>query len=213
MMHTKMSYDVQTVKISPLNMYWRDEKRKKDKETSLWQNVLIQTICTVGTQMDFILCGLSYIISLVYLNDEHLVQLWDLFSQIRHANLKLKRPKCSLSCQSVYFSDVLPKAVISMQTEKVQVIRDWPSCRSLTELRAFLDRCQRFVKDYCSSSLQSLRKEFNSNDLPNASTHSMCWNHGVRMMIKPTLALPNDEETYALVKGLWRTIAAPLRSL
>jgi len=52
--------------------------------------------------MDFVLCGLSYIICLVYLDDiiifgrsfdEQLVRLREVFSRIKQANLKLKRTK------------------------------------------------------------------------------------------------------------------------
>jgi len=43
------------------------------------------------------------------------------------------------------------KSGISMQTEKIQAIRDWPNCWTLTELRAFMGTTgyyQRFVKDF-----------------------------------------------------------------
>ena len=111
--------------------------------------------------MDFVLCGLSYMTCLVYLDDiiifgksfeEQLARLREVFGRISSANLKLKPTKCSLFRRSVSFlGHVVSEQGISMQTEKVQAIRDWPPCDSLTELRAFLGTCgyyRRFVKDF-----------------------------------------------------------------
>ena len=94
--------------------------------------------------MDFVLCGLSYLTCLVYLDDiivfgrtfdEQLVRLREVFGRIRDANLKLKPSKCSLMQRSVSFlGHVVSEAGLSMQNEKIEVIRDWPVCRSLTEL-------------------------------------------------------------------------------
>ena len=62
--------------------------------------------------MDFVLCGLSYMTCLVYLDDiiifgksfeEQLARLREVFSRIRSANLKLKPIKCSLFRRSVSF--------------------------------------------------------------------------------------------------------------
>ena len=80
--------------------------------------------------MDFVLCGLSYITCLVYLDDivifgrsfaEQLVRLREVFSRIKQANLKLKLIKCSLFHRSVSFlGHVVSEAGIAMQVEKVQ---------------------------------------------------------------------------------------------
>jgi len=74
--------------------------------------------------MDFVLCGLSYITCLVYLDDisifgrtfdEHLVRLREVFGRIRQANLKLKLTKCSLFRRSVSFlGHVVSEAGIAM---------------------------------------------------------------------------------------------------
>ena len=111
--------------------------------------------------MDFVLCGLSYMTCLVYLDDiiifgrsfdEQLARLREVFNRIRSANLKLKPSKCSLFRRSVSFlGHVVSEHGISMQSEKVRAIRDWPPCENLTELRAFLGTCgyyRRFVKDF-----------------------------------------------------------------
>jgi len=109
--------------------------------------------------MDFVLCGLSYMTCLVYLDDiiifgksfeEQLARLREVFSRISSANLKLKPTKCSLFRRSVSFlGHIVSEQGISMQTEKIQAIRDWPPSETLTELRAYLGTCgyyRRFVK-------------------------------------------------------------------
>jgi len=111
--------------------------------------------------MDFVLCGLSYITRLVYLDDiiifcksfeEQLARLRKVFSRIRSTNLKLKPTKCSLFCCSVSFlGDIVSEQGISMQPKKVQAIRDWPPCRTLTKLRPFFGTCgyyRQFINNF-----------------------------------------------------------------
>jgi len=109
--------------------------------------------------MDFVLCGLSYMTCLVLLDDiiifvrrfnEQLARLPVVLSRIRSANLKLKPSMCYLFRRSVSFLEhVVSEHGISMQSEKVRTIQDWPLCESLTELPPFLGTCgyyRRFVK-------------------------------------------------------------------
>ena len=111
--------------------------------------------------MDFVLCGLSYITFLVYLNDvivfgrsfeEQLYRLDKVFARLRSAKLKSKPAKCSLFQRSVEFlGQVLSEEEIEMQDERVSAMRDWPPCRNVTEVRAFMGLsryCRRFVKDF-----------------------------------------------------------------
>jgi len=56
------------------------------------------------------------------------------------------------------------EAGIAMEGEKIAVVRDWPPCRNLTELRAFMGTCgyyRRFVKGFSSiaSPLYNLMKK------------------------------------------------------
>jgi len=104
--------------------------------------------------MDFVLCWLSYIMCLVYLDDviilgravdEQLIRLREFSGRIRQANLNLQPSKCSLFRRRVAFlGHVVSEKGIAMLTEKVQAIRDWPPCQNFTELRAFLG-----TKGYC----------------------------------------------------------------
>jgi len=162
--------------------------------------------------MDFVLCGLSYVTCLVYLDDiiifgksfdEQLARLREVFGRIRQSNLKLKPTKCSLFRRSVSFlGHFVSEAGIAMQSEKVQVIRNRPPCRSLTELRAFLGTCgyyRRFMKDFSTiaAPLYGLMKKgvrFKWTDECQQAFDTL----KLKLMSEPILALPNDEETYIL---------------
>jgi len=162
--------------------------------------------------MDFVLCGLSYMTCLVYLDDiiifgksfeEQLARLREVSSRISSANLKLKPTKCSLFRRSVSFlGHVVSEQGISMQTEKVQAIRDWPPCDSLTELRAFLGTCgyyRRFVKDFSTlaAPLYALTKKGAKYEwTPECQRAFEALK--LRLMSEPILALPIDGGTYTL---------------
>jgi len=89
-----------------------------------------------------------------------------------------------------------------MQAEKVQAIRDWPPCRTLTELKAFLGTCgyyQRFVKDFSSIAAplyellkKGVRFEWSTECQQAYDTLKL------ELMTKPILALPTDDGTYML---------------
>ena len=116
--------------------------------------------------MDFVLCGLSYVTCLVYIDDiivfgrtfdEHLVRLREVFGRIRTANLKIKPSKCSFFQRTVSFlGHVISENGIAMQPEKIEAIQTWPPCRDLTELRAFLGTCG-YYRDSLRTSLALLR--------------------------------------------------------
>jgi len=98
--------------------------------------------------MDLVLRGLSYITCLVYLDDiiifgqifdEHQQRLREVFERIRQAGLKLKLSKCQLCRKDVSFlGHIVFEKGVTMQPEKIEAVQKWPSCRNLTELRAFL---------------------------------------------------------------------------
>jgi len=162
--------------------------------------------------MDFVLCGLSYVTCLVYLDDiiifgrtfdEQLIRLREIFDRIKIANLKLKPSKCSLFQRKVSFlGHVISESGIAVQTEKIQAIQNWPPCQNLTELRNFMGTCgyyRRFVKDFSSvaAPLFSLMKKgvrFHwSTECQQAFDVLK-----EKLMAEPVLALPNDKGTYIL---------------
>jgi len=128
--------------------------------------------------------------------DELLARLREVFSRIGSANLKLKPSKCSLCRRSISFlGHIVSEQGILMQPEKVQAIRDWPPCKTLTELRAFLDTCgyyRRFVKDFSTlaSPLYDLtKKELSMNGHPSRQALEAL---KLQLMSEPILVLLID---------------------
>ena len=117
--------------------------------------------CAPGTfqrLMDLVLCGLSYEVCMVYLDDivvfapdfeTHLQRLETVLDMLRWAKLKLKPSKCSFMQHKVAFlGHVVSGNGIAMQPDKVQAVSDWPIPRNLHEVRSFLGLCsyyRRFV--------------------------------------------------------------------
>jgi len=111
--------------------------------------------------MDLVLCGLTYESVLVYLDDiivyskdfsTHVHHLRDVFQRLRKAGLKLHPSKCCLFQRRVAFlGHVISSQGIEVQADKVSTVRDWPSPRNLSELRAFVGLCsyyRRFIPQF-----------------------------------------------------------------
>jgi len=98
--------------------------------------------------MDIVLCGLSYLTCLVYLDDvivfgktfdEQLMRLEQVFDRLARAKLKLKPSKCSLCQRSVDFlGRVVSADGIEMQEANISEITEWPACKSVADVRAFM---------------------------------------------------------------------------
>ena len=96
--------------------------------------------------MDLVLCGLTYVTCLVYLDDiivfakdfdTHLSRLAEVFERLKQAGLKLHGTKCSLLQRRVSFlGHVLSGDGIEVQAEKVKAVRDWPVPKNISELRS-----------------------------------------------------------------------------
>ena len=155
--------------------------------------------------MDFVLCGLSYTTCLVCLDDiiifsksfkEQLARLREVCSRISSANLKLKPTKCLLFRRSVSFlGHVVSEQGISMQTEKVQAIRDWPPCENLGTCGYY----RRFVKDFSTlaAPLYALTKKGARYEwTPECQRAFEALK--LRLMSEPILPLHIDAGTYTL---------------
>ena len=96
--------------------------------------------------MDLVLCGLTYVTCLVYLDDiivfakdfnTHRSRLAEVFERLRQAGLELHGTKCSLFQRRVSFlGHVLSGDGIEVQAEKVKAVRDWPVPKNISELRS-----------------------------------------------------------------------------
>jgi len=162
--------------------------------------------------MDLVSCGLSYLTCLVYLDDvivfgrrfdEELHRLDEVFARLRSAKLRLKPAKCSLFQRSVEFlGHAVSEAGIAMQDEKISAIRDWPPCRNVTEVRAFMGLSgyyRRFVKDFSviASPFYGLMKKGAEYVWTNECQEAFDeLKH--RLLTGPILALPENEGCFTL---------------
>jgi len=162
--------------------------------------------------MDIILCGLSYMTCLAYLNDvivfgssfdEQLERLKQVFDRLVRTNLKLKPSKCSLCQRSVDFlGHVVIADGITMQDAKIFAITEWPPCKSMAEVRAFMGLTgyyRRFVQNFSviAFPLYSLMKK-NAEFIWSDECQQAMDELKKRLILKPILALPISDGTPTL---------------
>lgn len=150
--------------------YWQEEDRVKTafttSENGFWQfRTMPFGLCnapaTFERLMEHILSGLNRELCLVYLDDiivtgksftEHISNLRKVFNRLKGANLKLNPKKCQLFRKEVKFlGHVVSENGISTDTEKVQAVKEWPTPKTVKEIRSFLGLCsyyRRFIKNF-----------------------------------------------------------------
>jgi hypothetical protein len=73
-------------------------------------------------------------------------------ARIQNAGLKLKAKKCCLCSKEVQFlGHVISETGVATDPSKIEVINNWPTPTSVTELRSFLGLCgyyRRYIKDF-----------------------------------------------------------------
>jgi hypothetical protein len=115
--------------------------------------------------MDQVLLGLKDIECLVYLDDilifssdmqEHIRRLDLVFKRIRDADFKLNLSKCTFAAPEViYLGHRVSIDGISPDETKAAAIRNYPTPRTLTEVRAFLGLAgyyRAFIQDFAAIS-------------------------------------------------------------
>jgi hypothetical protein len=162
--------------------------------------------------MDLVLCGLTFEICMVYLDDiivfssdfsSHLNRLEQVFCRLRGANLKVKPSKCRLFQRRVEFlGHVVSSAGIEMQAEKVAVVRDWPVPQNLREVRSFLGLCsyyRKFISGFANiaASLHELMKK-NTAFVWSEPQQKAFDQLKVSLTTAPILGIPRDEGTFFL---------------
>lgn len=139
--------------------YWQTVIRKQDRDKTAFITrkgqfrfkVLSFGLCCAPSQfartLELVMSGLTYEICLVYLDDvivfgkdfdEHRRRLEIVMSRLEKANLKLKPSKCHMFQRQVTFlGHVVSKDGISCDKEKVAAVQEWPTPKSVADVRSF----------------------------------------------------------------------------
>ena len=153
--------------------YWQLPMSEVDKKKTafvtthgLYQfRVMPFGLCNAGAcferLMECVLAGLNWQICLLYLDDvivfarsfeEHLKRLEQVISKIQESRLKISPGKCSFLQKEVTFlGHVVSGDGISTDPAKITAVKDWPTQKSVQEVRSFLGTCsyyRRFIRQF-----------------------------------------------------------------
>ena len=140
--------------------YWQIKMKDSDKpktvvvtckglfQFKVMPFVLSNAPATFQRLMDRVLAGLHWEQCLVYLDDiiffgrtfeEMLARLKCVMDKLQAAGLKLKASKCKWFQKSVqYLGHIVSSKGIECDPEKIATIKDWPTPRTVTQVRSFL---------------------------------------------------------------------------
>ena len=162
--------------------------------------------------MEQILSGLNRDLCLVYLDDiivtgksftEHIDNMKKVFGRLKEGNLKLNSGKCQLFRKEVKFlGHIVSANGISTDPEKVQAVREWPTPRTVKEVRSFLGLCsyyRKFIKDFAEIAkplhqLTEKRKQFLWADKRESAFSCL----KEKLVTSPILAYPREEGLFVL---------------
>jgi len=157
--------------------------------------------------MDIVMSGLHFHVCLIYLDDiivfagsleQHLDRLVVVFERLHTAGLKLKPEKCLLLQKSVSFlGHVVSGQGIATDPSKIKLVAEWPTPRSLGDVRAFLGLAgyyRRFVTGFASiagplHAMMGKGKKFLLTPEAQQSFDRLT----VKLTSQPILAMPQDE--------------------
>lgn len=204
--------------------YWQVEMTPEDKDKTaftmgagLWQfKVLSFGLCnapaTFQRLAEKVLHNLSWETCLVYMDDviihgksfeDHRSKLKLVLEIFKLANLKLNPKKCNLFRRKVKFLGfVVAEDGVRMCDEKVSVIRDWPTPRTETDVRAFLGLCsyyRMFVKGFATITkplTQLLERDHDFYWDSSCEISMSCLKE--KMTSAPILAYPDVNQGYIL---------------
>nr|GMD99826.1 AC090485_10 Putative retroelement [Ipomoea batatas] len=98
---------------------------------------------------------------------EHLAHVRTVFCLLRHHQLLVKKSKCSFGVDKVcYLGHIINATRVSMDSNKVQTVLDWPQPQSVKGLRGFLGLAgfyRKFIQDFgvIAAPLTSLLRKHN----------------------------------------------------
>ena len=169
---------------------------------------------TFQRAMQFVLSGLLWDKALCYLDDvislgsdfeSALANLREFFGRFREHNLKMKPKKCVLCQEQVeYLGRLVSYEGVTVRSEHLQVIRDWPLPTTKQELQSFLGFAnyhREYVKDYSVvvEVLQQLVNNSKSGPIQLAQCHlDAIENIREKLCNAPIFPYPNPDYTFIL---------------
>jgi predicted aspartyl protease len=162
--------------------------------------------------MDKVLANLQPTEAMVYIDDiitygktatETIGRLRNVLQRLKDANIKLKPSKCHLMQRSVRFlGHVVSEDGVACDPEKTRAVREWPTCKYIHELRAFIGTVSYYKKfiqgfsDICRP-LYKLMEKGQKFEWSEECTKSMEKLKEV-MVEPPILAYPREEGQWLL---------------
>jgi len=148
--------------------YWQVAMDPEDKEktaftcpSGLFQFKVLPFGCCNGPPlferlMEHVLSGLQWTICLLYLDDvicfsktfeEHLDRLDQILTRLREAGLKISTKKCHFFQSQVGFlGHIVSEEGVSTDPEKISVVKNWPTPKTVKQLKSYLGFCSYYRK-------------------------------------------------------------------
>ena len=169
---------------------------------------------TFQRAMQYVLSGLLWEKALCYLDDvislgtdfeSALSNLREIFDRFREHNLKMKPKKCVLFQEQVeYLGRLVSHKGVTLRSEHVQVIRDWPVPTTKQELQSYLGFAnyhREYIKNYALlvQPLQQLVNESKSGPIQLDQCHlDVIENIRDKLCNAPIFPYPNPDYTFVL---------------
>ena len=153
--------------------YWQVMMDPKDKEKTAFVTPqgfyqfrvmpfgLCNAAATFERLMENVLAGLNFEICLLYIDDvivyskdfnDHLSHLDSVLQRLKNAGLKVSAKKCNFFQDKVTFlGHIVSQDGISTSPDKIAAVKDWPTPKTVTDVRSFLGTCsyyRRFIKHF-----------------------------------------------------------------
>ena len=135
-------------------------------------------------------------------SEEHFIHIRKVFEKLREEKLLINLKKCCfVKKELVYLGFVVSVEGLKMDLEKVKAILEWPTPRSVIEVRSFheLDTFyKKFIRIFSSicgpltETMRGDRKEFKWNVGADKSFNFLKW----KVTEQPILALPNFNKVF-----------------
>ena len=167
---------------------------------------------------DFVIVYLDDILIFSKTREEHVLHVKEVLDVLKKDNLFLKMSKCEFEKTSlVYLGQIVGGGELRIDPSKVESIVNWPTPKSVTEVRSFLSATQywrNFIANFSSittpmHAVKSVKKGFQWGGKKQQDFKALKY----KISLAPVLALPNlrqpfeiqtDASDYAIGTVLWK---------